>query len=614
LLEKNIQALKLKNPSLAEKILNHQYSGIEVFQNPHGDINISYNNVLLHDENNPVAEAENLFNTKAPDDSSGSIYILYGLGLGYLLKRTAISSKGRIIVFEPSLDILRFTLEFVDFQQEILDNRIYICNTTEEVTSVIKNKYIIGDILDFIILPTYMKLNTQPLEILAKQIVSIIESKKIDQGTILKRSKNWGIKSLSNLKDIQNALPVEIFKDQFKNIPVIIASAGPSLDNELENLKNHRDKFILISVNTSLRALLKNDIIPDFCAACEVGGLKPHFEGLENLDKINYLLHPRTENFVWKLSTHRNFVYLTETDGFAQWYNKLLNNRYSLWPSAGTVSLLAFYIAAKVFRAQNIILIGQDLAFINNKVYSPSSLKDNECFEIEDNTLKITTPEKTKEQFFSNLKLVKTKNIEGEDILTREDYFEYIKQYEDIISQELPETVNIYNTSLKGAYIKGMHYTSFEELLSRIIIPEKPYYSIIDELVNKAKSQIEENKNIVDPKIALFYENIQKAKIACSKLLELIENILSLYARDKENLTLLNYVRDFYTYKTEISEFINNEEIMFFILQKAYLTYVQNYITPQGNRQLSIEDHIKNMEAEKALLENVNQILKRLSE
>lgn len=47
-------------------------------------------------------------------------------------------------------------------------------------------------------------------------------------------------------------------------LPVLIVGSGPSLENSIEELKKHTNKFVLISSGSSLKILLQNGIKPDF--------------------------------------------------------------------------------------------------------------------------------------------------------------------------------------------------------------------------------------------------------------------------------------------------------------------------------------------------------------
>ncbi|MEW5821072.1 MAG: 6-hydroxymethylpterin diphosphokinase MptE-like protein, partial [Cyanobacteriota bacterium] len=606
---KNITALKQKNPELAQKLAEHQYKDIEVFQSQSGDINISYKTHPLHDLRDPILEAQQLFNPKISTDNKHSFYIVLGLGLGYLFKRTYISSVGKIILFEPSVDVLRFTLEYVDFAQELSDNRVYICNTVEEVLQTLTNKFLIGDTIDVLLLPSYLNIYSESLKTLGDRVVSFIESIKQDQGTLIERSKEWGYNCIANINKVLNSIPIDIFKDKLSEYPVIITSAGPSLEENIELLKNNRDKYILITINTALKALLKNGLKPDFCVTVESWGIEKQFQDIKDLDDIYFILQPRTDPFAWNVSEKINMVYLSRTDGFSIWYNNILNNKYSLWPTAGTVSISAFYLASVVMQAKNIILIGQDLAFVNNQVYSPSLIEPDEELRLVDNKIVANVRDKKRNDIYNKIDIIKIKNASGNEVLSRRDYIEFVKYYEDIIGKEINKDINVINTSMNGAFIKGMIYKPFEKVSKDFKPVEIPIKKQIDKIISDNSFVIEEMKKISTKKLYKFKQDLEKKLKIVNTLIKIAEEFEKLYSRNKQDIALLALLEQFHQIRPEISAFINSNDFIFFIIQKDLLNYIKVYVTPEGNNKLTLEEHVSNIKAEQTLLNELRSHL-----
>ena len=138
--QKNIHALRFKNPDLAQKLVKMPLPKITVFQNEQGDYNLEYKDTPLHNIQLPLEEAKQLFEPKVLEDNSNNINIIVGLGMGYLFKRAWVSSQSRIVLYEPFLDILRFTLEYVDFSEQISSSNVFICNTLREIEAVMDKK------------------------------------------------------------------------------------------------------------------------------------------------------------------------------------------------------------------------------------------------------------------------------------------------------------------------------------------------------------------------------------------------------------------------------------------------------------------------------------------
>ncbi|HSA07153.1 MAG TPA: hypothetical protein P5556_08215 [Candidatus Gastranaerophilales bacterium] len=135
ILKKNLDLIFKYNPQLVDKILAHQAitKPVEIITADSGDPNLLYDGDFVHDNTDPVYEAIEIYQKVEGDDANLKIHILYGLGLGYLLKRFSQKSSDKIIVLEPNLDILRIVLEIVDFSEELAQTNIKIASNEEEL-------------------------------------------------------------------------------------------------------------------------------------------------------------------------------------------------------------------------------------------------------------------------------------------------------------------------------------------------------------------------------------------------------------------------------------------------------------------------------------------------
>ena len=138
LFDKNISALKIKNPNLAEILVKHIPTEIPQLIQENGAYNLIYKGKYIHNRQNPLAEAREVFSMCA--NSPVSIHLVYGLGLGYLFQVASSLSIGTVILYEPDLNIIRIVFEFVDFSADILKQNIYFTNSFEDVSNIIYKK------------------------------------------------------------------------------------------------------------------------------------------------------------------------------------------------------------------------------------------------------------------------------------------------------------------------------------------------------------------------------------------------------------------------------------------------------------------------------------------
>ena len=264
--------------------------------------------------------------------------------------------------------------------------------------------------------------------------------KEHDQNTIFNQCKDWTINFIKNMPYFCEARPVGEFEGKFSNKPALIISAGPSLANDIEKIKENKDKFITIAVGSVLRTLIKADIIPDFVTFADANYLMQHIEGLESyLPEINLVISSRADNSIFDKKFKSKLIYFSETDPLADWTNNIDSNiNIGLYKSGGTVSIQSYYFA-KAIGCSPIAFAGLDLAFIDNKIYADGTkLNYDKKGGID---LGYSTA-------YTNKKIVEVMGHNGKTVLTRDDYAIFIRHFEEFFaSDDNSETIN---TSLNG--------------------------------------------------------------------------------------------------------------------------------------------------------------------
>jgi len=119
-LEKNIEALKDKNPELTAEILSApKGDDLQVLTSKTGLLSLKAGNITLHSIYEPIKEAEAWAEHHRKKIERASALVVLGFGLGYhimeLCKLEIFKvTEMDVVVFEPRLDILRTALETVD--------------------------------------------------------------------------------------------------------------------------------------------------------------------------------------------------------------------------------------------------------------------------------------------------------------------------------------------------------------------------------------------------------------------------------------------------------------------------------------------------------------------
>ena len=563
--KKNLDALKVRNPKLADILENISIDEIkddfEVYQAESGDVILSYQGLALDDIYDPIRVAKTNWNMNVPNNLKPyDIIAIFGLGLGYLFKRAYISCKSRILLYEPKIEILRYVLEYVDFSNEISDKRVYFAENKADAMNFLTEKYLSDDNLVFLYPEPYAQLVTQEMSEYTNDIVEVCNLKKMDVNTIKFLAKEWAKHSLVNLTKMQNARPVTWLKNIFEGKTALVAAAGPSLKDNLSKIKENRDKLIIFSVNRAAATLLENDIKPDFVLFADVVSVKHTIEGIqEELNNCNIIADARANSIVFD-NFSNILTYFSKNDLIAQHLANATDNAFELQETAGTAAAQAYY-CAKLMGFKDIIFAGLDLAFKGDVIYA-----DGQKAKIDENNQVPVGDSKVRK-----INVIKVKDINGNLVNTRDDYALFIRQFEDIFA--LDNSSKLYNISDFGAYIEGMNYTSLDTILENIKSPQDDISMILDEFrqntnanwvncYNKISNILKKEQNIL--------ENIkQKTALLLSKELEIMAKVSDISVEIALDNELRELSQEFSAFLPEIlgdaflSQYFQSEFVQF---------------------------------------------------
>lgn len=570
---KNLTALNQKNPNLAKTLQTYIPTDLPKLVQNNGAYNISYKNTLLHHEQSPLAEANEIF--KASENSPVSIHLIFGLGLGYLFQTASLLSKGTVILFEPDLNILWFAFTLVDFSNDILKQNIYITSTLEETSEVIYKKSGIKNAPVMLSLPSQRILQKDNFENLVIKLKEIIGSFSLD----LKFTQQKFYPSVKMLiKNIPNLLketPLAQFKDVYKGKTAVVVSAGPTLDKNIETLKKYRNNFILFTVGTAVKTLYANGIKPDFLCIIETYNSSKQVEGLD-LSDVNFITEPYANPALRNFSYKNVFSHISSNSPINHFWAEICKEQTDEYLSKGTVSYTALN-CARLLGCSKIILVGQDLAYIEGQCYSKDSAykdlsceynKETEKWEItaknfEEFAMAISASEKpeirektaTKRLENLNKSLYYVKGIKGEMIPTESVYATFIKPLQEFT--EIYNDRKYINTSLVGAQIDGYENMSLEDALKNTDKIEKieltsdyeyDKKSIITSLKNKleeiksALKYVEEGKRLSKN----LNNDIKRYKVINQDILKILKNLslnyLKLSGEFAEKSKLFNFI------------------------------------------------------------------------
>ena len=142
----------------------------------------------------------------------------------------------------------------------LADNELDIKKFFNQLVDKASGKYI------HVVLSSHKNIFNEEYERFLELFKETIKDKKTSIGTNLAFQERWILNSMKNFKEVLNTPNILLEKKgAFKNKPAILVAAGPSLNEEIENIKQIKEKGLayIFSVGSAINTLIHNNIYPD---------------------------------------------------------------------------------------------------------------------------------------------------------------------------------------------------------------------------------------------------------------------------------------------------------------------------------------------------------------
>lgn len=487
---KNIEAMDKWYPDFGKELIAKRD---ELNKSDEFDIEI-YNEISLDGEHITRVKKDNRYiylngkrNAKEPLDffmervgelhKYAPVYLI-GLGSGLYFKKILEKADDtvNVIIYEPSIKLFINLLETVDISEEIKSRPIgfVIEGMNEDALDYVLSRVITYETMSYLkveIHPNYNILYPEEISKALKAannltdflLVNINSGQKF--ATVLARNQIENAKYALegyNTRTLFNAIPHEQ--------PGILVSAGPSLNKNIHILKKAKKRAFILAVDTAVKPLLKNGIVPD--AMITMDALKPvklfDDERIKNIPIVAPLLanssifreHKSKKMFYFDNYPYGHFIYQSA------------GKNLPMVEPGGSVACPGLSLLYKL-GFETIILVGQDLAYTNMRTHADGTFEDK-------------MPEIKKE----GTVLVKGNYVDK--IETDPSFKLFITWFNDYIAgmKEHSKTTVI-NATEGGAYIEGTELMTLEEALDKYCDDKEINY---EKLIDNMQSDFDENE------------------------------------------------------------------------------------------------------------------------
>jgi hypothetical protein len=427
--------------------------------------------VLLGSRYEPVREAEAMADEMAAAAPDLQIAIGFGLGLHLAAFRRRRSTP--LVVFEPDPARLRAALALAPHPW-LDEDRVRLTTDAAELPDLVELFYTSGLCLSTTIHPALLRLDSEAARSAVRWLSRAKDTVDTMVATRVSKLADWTHRTAENTPHFLCTPGLSRLSGAFRGVPAVVVAAGPSLDKQLETLSTHRDRVLVIAIGPSLGALRRAGIEPDLVHVLESSDVAHQLTRSGSTADLNLVLTPKTHAGVYELPVRSRFIAYTGAEPLASWIASELGDRHRI-SAAGSVALSAVYVA-QALGANPVMLIGQDLAFADGRVYASGSCYERIGFEVKGERFQYQNMEERAAVYAGDLarmrrmseqRLVWVEGWHGDRVPTSVTYATFIQYYRGVAEQLARAGTRLVNCTEGGARIPPLEHCAFADELAR---------------------------------------------------------------------------------------------------------------------------------------------------
>lgn len=323
----------------------------------------------VHSRFDPRREGQELAGSWA---DGKALYIVLGIGLGYHVKALAdrVPDEAVVLAVEPDARLFGLsagTQPVRDLSQH--RNVIVVSGTEVNLTETLLGINLASfPSIRIHVHPGLSRLAPDSYRRWEESIRAGISRYVLNTATLVHWDLTWLENTLRNLDYALAASPVRLLFNQFRGTPAFIISAGPSLDRNIDNLKDAQGKSLIIGIGQTLRTLGAHGIRPDIVLSYDAGYPNyRHFEGVA-YDDIPLGFDPMIYPRILQEHAGPKWVMATTSNPYLWWLEEATGS-LGLVASGGSVATVALDFAARL-GCNPVVLVGQDLAYSGDRTHA----------------------------------------------------------------------------------------------------------------------------------------------------------------------------------------------------------------------------------------------------
>ncbi|UQZ90077.1 hypothetical protein C4J81_13040 [Deltaproteobacteria bacterium Smac51] len=455
--------------------LNVGQQGAVITQGPKGP-GLIYAGQTIHDADNPVDEALGWIKNCGRGGGKPGLALVFGLGLGWHLKMLRKQyPKIKLVVFEPVL-ALKDAYERNTVMTEADGPPPMIITEWQEYEKTAGKEIVYGEQSGMLVVSPDGYRTIKPEAYIAFERYARRELMRRAVVDRTRESTGWDfLKNLSHNAGLTAEYPdLMILRGRLPARPAFVVGSGPSLDKNVDELRNVGSNGLILAASSALKPLLAHGVSPDVVVVIESSDtsdyLKLSPEEMEVMGPNTVLAlasscHPnhfKVEGF------HKALFHLTA--GEAQTFSQGV-----FLPQGGNAGSTAFSLAYTLGLAP-LILVAQDQAFEDGKLHAGNTPGEEDLGDVE---------------------YITVEGIGGGEVQTDSGLLASINWFVEAartVNESSSGSVSLFNASASGARLAGFN----EVPLGSIVASLAPVQSKLDLAAVLPKLPRPTNKEVYD--------------------------------------------------------------------------------------------------------------------
>ncbi len=275
---------------------------------------------------------------------------------------------------------------------------------------------------------------------LIEEITQITQDFRIAQNTRSNFARTWVIQQLQSLNFVIKSHSISALEPEIKGKHCIVVSPGPSLEKNIELLKNRDASQLLIAVAQATPALAKHSIDADYIIVLDPANYSWVLDHTDCSKSKGLIIGDACHASFFKKKFPRVFTFHNIRASFG--VDEILGSEMIL--PGGSVSVAAATLSL-VFAASHLTLVGQDLAVSEGLYYGGYT----QGKEVEASCM-ISVP-----------------GYYGNQVATQANYASFIREFERLALLYGTKT-KLNNSTEGGAFIDGFNHIPLADALKML--------------------------------------------------------------------------------------------------------------------------------------------------